>query len=188
MNSFSWACANPYDCYCKSPFTCRLSSWQSPYTLCLYWLPDTFIFHENIYLSWECSSFCKSNFFISIGFSSIFNVLHFFHSERRHKWNSQGWHCLTWLLYFRKSTVSPLHMNHQISNFQRCKHACCKPASVLYYCTFQSTVWLKILSIFVFLCTYYLCEKYYKPIIVKCYPADCVSWVPKVTLLDLQTY
>ena len=34
---------------------------------------------------------------------------------------------------------------------------------------------------------YYLCEKYYKPIIVQYYIADCVSWVPRLTLLDLRT-
>ena len=28
---------------------------------------------------------------------------------------------------------------------------------------------------------YYLCEKYYKPIIVQYYIADCVSWVPRLT-------
>ena len=33
---------------------------------------------------------------------------------------------------------------------------------------------------------YYLCEKYYKPITVQYYIADCVSWVPRLTLLDLQ--
>ena len=31
---------------------------------------------------------------------------------------------------------------------------------------------------------YYLCEKYYKPIY---YIADCVSWVPRLILLDFQT-
>ena len=34
---------------------------------------------------------------------------------------------------------------------------------------------------------YYLCEKYYKPLTVQYYIADCVSWVPRLTLLDLQT-
>ena len=34
---------------------------------------------------------------------------------------------------------------------------------------------------------YYLCEKYYKPITVQYYIADCVSWVPKLNELDLQT-
>ena len=34
---------------------------------------------------------------------------------------------------------------------------------------------------------YHLCEKYYKPITVQYYVADCVSWVPRLTLLDLQT-
>ena len=32
---------------------------------------------------------------------------------------------------------------------------------------------------------YYLCEKYYKPITVQFYIAGCVSWVCKLTLLDL---
>ena len=34
---------------------------------------------------------------------------------------------------------------------------------------------------------YYLCEKDYKRITVPYYIVDCVSWVSKVTLLDLQT-
>ena len=34
---------------------------------------------------------------------------------------------------------------------------------------------------------YYLCEKCYKPITVQYYIADCVSWVPRLTLLDLRT-
>ena len=34
---------------------------------------------------------------------------------------------------------------------------------------------------------YYLYEKYYKPITVQYYIANCVSWVPKLTLLDLRT-
>ena len=32
---------------------------------------------------------------------------------------------------------------------------------------------------------YYLCEKHYKPIAVQYYIANCVSWVPRLTLLDL---
>ena len=55
------------------------------------------------------------------------------------------------------------------------------PAVVLYYCTFQGTV-LEDLKCFLCVCflTYYLCEKYYKPIIVQCYIAYCVSWVPRL--------
>ena len=34
---------------------------------------------------------------------------------------------------------------------------------------------------------YYFCEKYFKPITVQYYIADCVSWLPRLTLLDLQT-
>ena len=42
---------------------------------------------------------------------------------------------------------------------------------------------------FYFLCLffmYYLCESYYKSITVQSYIANCVSWVPRLTLLDLQ--
>ena len=34
---------------------------------------------------------------------------------------------------------------------------------------------------------YYVCEKYYKPITVKYYIANSISWVPRLTMLDLQT-
>ena len=34
----------------------------------------------------------------------------------------------------------------------------------------------------------YLCEKYYKPVTVPYYIANCVSLVPRLTLLDLPTY
>ena len=34
---------------------------------------------------------------------------------------------------------------------------------------------------------YYLCVKYYKPVIVQYYIVDCVIWVLRLTLLDLQT-
>ena len=32
---------------------------------------------------------------------------------------------------------------------------------------------------------YYLCVKHYKPIIVQYYIADCLSWVPRLTLWNL---
>ena len=34
---------------------------------------------------------------------------------------------------------------------------------------------------------YHLYEKYYKPITVEYNIADCISWVPRLTLLDLGT-
>ena len=50
-----------------------------------------------------------------------------------------------------------------------------------------STVKLKIFSLFcVSVFMYYLCENYCKPIIVQHCIADCVSWVSRLTLLDLQ--
>ena len=39
---------------------------------------------------------------------------------------------------------------------------------------------------FLYLCIFVLCEKYYKSIIVQYYIADHVSWVPRLSLLDLK--
>ena len=49
-------------------------------------------------------------------------------------------------------------------------------------------LYCKIKNVFFIFClffTYYLCEKYYKPNTVRYYIANCVSWVPRQTLLDL---
>ena len=60
--------------------------------------------------------------------------------------------------------------------------------TVLLYFSRYYTVRLKMFSLFLcLLFMYYLCEKYYKPIRVQYYITDCVSWVPRLTLLDLQT-
>ena len=53
-------------------------------------------------------------------------------------------------------------------------------------------LYCKIKNVFFIFCVcllfmYYLCKNYYKPITVQHYIADCVSWVPKLTSLDLQT-
>ena len=52
------------------------------------------------------------------------------------------------------------------------------------YCTVRLKCFLSFLCLFFM---YYLCEKYYKPITVQYYITDCVSWVPRLTLLDLRT-
>ena len=56
---------------------------------------------------------------------------------------------------------------------------------ILYHCTLRLKMFYLILCLFFM---YYLCEKYYKPITVQYYIADCVSWVPRLTLLGLRTY
>ena len=52
-------------------------------------------------------------------------------------------------------------------------------------------LYCKIKNVFFIFCVhflmYYLCEKYYKPITVKYYTGDCVSWVPSLILLDVWT-
>lgn len=60
----------------------------------------------------------------------------------------------------------------------------------LLYCT---TVLFKVLYcktehiFFIFVCFLYcLCKKYYKPITVQYFTADCVSWISRAILLDLQ--
>ena len=53
----------------------------------------------------------------------------------------------------------------------------CMPVIVL-YCK------LKMFCFFVFM--HYLCEKYYLPIALWYYIANCVNWVPRPTFLDLQ--
>ena len=52
------------------------------------------------------------------------------------------------------------------------------------------TVRLEMLSLFFCVCFFMccLCEKHYKPITVQYYTADCVSWVPRLTFLDLLTH
>ena len=63
----------------------------------------------------------------------------------------------------------------------------------LLYCTITvlfKVLYCKIKNVFfifrvcLFVCII-LCEKYYKPITVQYYIADCVSWVPRLTLVDL---
>ena len=76
-----------------------------------------------------------------------------------------------------------------IANFQRCK---CVPLCKLLFVVLSFSRYcsrrLKMFSLLFcvrFSFMYYLCEKYYKPIIVLYSTADCDSWVPKLTLLDL---
>ena len=76
-------------------------------------------------------------------------------------------------LFFLLLTVRPLHINLQVAIFQRCKHA---PVCQLLCCT---TVLFKILhckikNVDFFM--YYLCEKYYTPIIIQYYIPNCGSW------------
>ena len=53
---------------------------------------------------------------------------------------------------------------------------------------FFKVLYCKIKNVFFFFVLFlmhYLCEKYYKPITVQYCIADCFSWVPRLTLLDL---
>ena len=66
-------------------------------------------------------------------------------------------------------------------------HSVPAPVCQLLYFARHCTVKLKMFSLFLCLFfMYYLCENYYKPVTVQNYVDNCVSWVPKLTLLDLQ--
>ena len=81
----------------------------------------------------------------------------------------------------------PVPASNSSCLFTRCQPLDASCCSVLLYFSRYCTVRLKTFSFFVCFLMYYLCEKYYKPITIQYYIADCVSWVPRLTLLDLGT-
>ena len=84
-----------------------------------------------------------------------------------------------WILYHWApgEAPSPLHTNFKMGTFKdRNMPSCSAVLFKVLYCQ------IKMFSLFF---VYYLCEKYYKPNTLHCYIADCVSWVPRLTLLDL---
>ena len=73
--------------------------------------------------------------------------------------------------------------------FPRCQAPYASRCTVLLYFSRYCTIRLKMFSLFFCVCllfTYYLCEKYYKIIIVQHYVAGCVIWLPRLTLQDLR--
>ena len=97
---------------------------------------------------------------------------------------------LTILQLYHLPPPLPPPVSNSSCLFTRCQPLDATCCTVPLYFSRSCTVRLKMLSsffVFVFLCImYYLCEKYYKPITVDYYIADCVSWVPRLTLLDLR--
>ena len=70
--------------------------------------------------------------------------------------------------------------------FARCQPLCASCCTVLLYLSRSCTIRLKMFSLFFMCVMYYLCEEYYKPVTVQYHTANCVRWVPRLTLLDLQ--
>ena len=85
-------------------------------------------------------------------------------------------------LYHLSPPLLPLVSNSSCLFTPWCQTRYASCCIVLLYFSRYCTVRLKI---FYFL--FYLCEKYYKPVSIQYYIAGCVSWVPRLTLLDLQT-
>ena len=90
---------------------------------------------------------------------------------------------------FSCTVFPPLSPSVSNSSCLFIKASPCIPVVLLYYYTFPRycTVMLKMLYFLCLFFMYYLHEKYYKPIIVQYYIANCVSWVTRLTWLDLQT-
>ena len=84
-------------------------------------------------------------------------------------------------------TSSPPPVSHSSCLFTGCQPLFTSCCTVLLYFSRHSTVRLEMLYFLCLFFMYYLCEKCYKPIIVQYYIANCVSWVPRLTLLDLST-
>ena len=89
-------------------------------------------------------------------------------------------------LYHLQPPLPPLVSNPSCL-FTLCQPLYASCCTVLLYFSRYCTVRLKMFSLFLCLLgfMYYLYEKYYKPITVQYYIADCVSWVARLTLLDL---
>ena len=95
---------------------------------------------------------------------------------------------LTILQLYHLPPPLPPPVSNSSCLFTRCQPLYASCCSVLLYFSRYCTVRLKMFSLF-FVCLffmYYLGEKYYKPITVRYYIADCVSWVPRLTLLDYE--
>ena len=84
------------------------------------------------------------------------------------------------------TSFSPSPVSNSSHLFTRCQSLYTSCWTVLLSFSTYYTIRLKMFSFcLLFIC--YLCEKYYKSITVQNYIVDCVSWVPRLTLLDLQT-
>ena len=72
--------------------------------------------------------------------------------------------------------------------FTWCQSLCARYCTVLLYFSGYCTVRLKMFSLFFMFFMYYLCEKYHKPIIIQNCITDCLSWIPRLILLDLTNW
>ena len=91
--------------------------------------------------------------------------------------------CCCWSL---SSTISRLLPLLWAETLPACRSGSAPVCQLLYFAR-HCTIKLNMFSLFLCLFfMYYLCENYYKPVTVQNYIDNCVSWVPKLTLLDLQ--
>ena len=70
--------------------------------------------------------------------------------------------------------------------FTQCQPLYADCSDVLLSFSRHCTVRLKMFYFLSLFFVYYFCDRYYKPIILQYYIANCVSWVPRLTWLNLQ--
>ena len=83
-------------------------------------------------------------------------------------------------------TSSPCSISSSSSLFTRCQPTC-QLFAVLLYSSRCCAVRSKMLSVFLCFSLYYFCDKYYKPIMVQHYIANCVGLMGKRDLCGLGT-
>ena len=71
--------------------------------------------------------------------------------------------------------------------FTRCQPLYASYCTLLLYFSRHCTVRWKMFSFLCLFLMYYLCERYCKPITMQYHIANCISWVPRLTLLVLWT-
>ena len=77
---------------------------------------------------------------------------------------------------------SPLiNSSFLFTRYQSLYASCCTVLFRVLYCEVTHVVFIFCICIFM----YCLCDKYHKPITVQYYTANCVSWVPRLTMLEL---
>ena len=79
---------------------------------------------------------------------------------------------------------SPLiNSSFLFTRYQSLYASCCTVLFRVLHCEVTDVVFIFCICIFM----YCLCEKYHKPITVQYYIANCDSWVPRLTMLELWT-
>ena len=93
---------------------------------------------------------------------------------------------LTILQLYHLPPLLPPPVSNSSCAFTQCQPLYADCSDVLLYFSRHCTIRLKMFYFLSLFFVYYFCDRYYKPIILQYYIANCVSWVPRLTWLNLQ--